>query len=123
MILTLNKLWINRVDTGEAISGGSGRDRSTGWSIDGSVRTFASGRRRSIAVAGVRGEVPRTMVALDLTTKDLLVSWLGTQVQMRDHRGQKWFGVFYAIDVAEYMHPGLYSATITLQSVTTVEGV
>jgi hypothetical protein len=123
MILTLNRLWLNRIDTGEAISGGSGRDRSTGWSIDGSVRTFASGRRRSIAVAGVRGEVPRTMVALDLATKDLLVSWLGTQVQMRDHRGQKWFGVFYAVDVAEYMHPGLYSATITLQSVTTIEGV
>jgi hypothetical protein len=62
-------------------------------------------------------------VALDFAKKESLIDWLGISVQMRDHRGNKWFGIFYGIDVAEYMRPDLYSATITLQVTTTVEGV
>lgn len=122
-VLTLSKLWINRMDTGEAISGASGRDRATGYSVDGNVRTYASGRRRAVAVVGLRAEVSRSMVMVDYATKELLVSWIGALVQMRDHRGNKWFGVFYAVDVDEYMRTDLYSIGITLQVTTTVEGV
>lgn len=122
-ILVLDKLWLNRVDTGEAIAGWSGRDRSTGYGVDGAVRTYASGRRRAISTAGVQGEVSRTMAYLDLATTDRLVTWLGAQVLMRDHRGQRWYGVFFNVAVSEYMLPTLYAATITLQTTTTVEGV
>jgi hypothetical protein len=121
--LTLSKLWINRMDTGESISGASGRERSTGYSVDGSVRTYASGRRRAVAVVGLRAEVTRTMVMVDYATKELLVSWIGALVQMRDHRGNKWFGVFYGVEVNEYMRTDLYSVAVTLQVTTTVEGV
>lgn len=122
-VLTLRALWLNRVDTGEAITGASGRDRDTSYSTDSTVRTYASGRRRAITVAGVKSEVSRSLVAINLATAERLVSWLDVQVQMRDHRGQKWAGVFHAVEVGEYMDPGLYSATVTLQVVTTVEGV
>jgi hypothetical protein len=122
-ILVLTKLWLNRLDTGQAISGASGRDRSTTYAMDGDVRTYASGRRRGVATAGVKTEVSRRMVSLDYATKEALISWLGVSVQMRDHRGNKWYGVFYAVEVTEYMRPDLYAATITLQVTTTVEGV
>lgn len=122
-ILTLNRLWLNRLDTGEAISGASARERGTGYSMEGSVRTYASGRRRAVATAGLQVEVQRRMIALDWATKEELVSWLGVSCQMRDHRGNKWFGVFFAVDVGEYMRPDLYSAAITLLTVTTEEGL
>lgn len=122
-VLNLTRLWINRVDTGDAISGASGRDRVTNYGMDGEVRKYASGRLRSVTTAGLRINVPRSLVALDFATKEKLVTWLGLNVQVRDHRGNKWFGVFYGVDVTDYMAPGLYAATITLLSTTTVEGV
>lgn len=121
--LLLQKLWLNRLDTGEAIAGASGRQPSTGYAMDGQVRTYASGRRRAVSTEGLKVEVQRTMVALDYPTKETLISWLGSSVQLRDYRGNKWFGVFFEISVGEYMRPDLYQATITLQSTTTVEGV
>lgn len=122
-ILVLNKLWLNRMDSGESLSGASGPDRPTGYGIDGGVRTYASGRRRAISVAGLRGDVTRSMVALDFATKERLITWLGLHVQMRDHRGNRWYGVFFGVEVSEYKRTDLYSAAITLQTTTTVEGV
>jgi hypothetical protein len=122
-ILTLNKLWINRMDTGEGIAGASGRTPTTGYSIDGAVRTYASGRRRAVSVAGLKTEVTRSMVALDFATKEKLIGWLGANVQMRDARGNKWFGVFFDVAVSDYMRPDLYSVAVSLLTTTTVEGV
>lgn len=122
-ILTLNKLWLNRMDTGAAISGASGRTPAAGYSMEGDVRTYASGRRRAISTAGTKIEVQRTLVALDYDTKELLITWLGASVQLRDYRGNKWFGVFFDVQVNEYMRPDLYSATFTLIGTTLIEGV
>ena len=121
--LTLRSLWLNRTDTGEAVSGASGRDRGTAYSIDGNVRKYANGRLRAVATTGVQTEITRTMVALDYATKEKLVTWLGVNVQLRDHRGNKWFGVFFTLAVTEYQQPDLYAAAITLLTTTTAEGV
>jgi hypothetical protein len=121
--VVLNKLWLNRMDTGEAISGATDRDRTQGFSIDLAVRTYANGRRRAISTAGLIGELPFRLLAIDLATKENLTTWLGIQVQARDHRGQKWFGVFGNLAVTEYMLPTLYAAAFTIQTTTTVEGV
>ncbi len=123
MILTLDRLWLNRTDTGEAISARSGDDRPTGYAVDGEVRTYAGGRRRAITTAGTKGSVQRTLEAIDLATADRLKGWLGLHVQMRDHRGQRWFGVFLSVDVREYKDPGLYSAAISLETTSADEGV
>ncbi|WP_045740865.1 hypothetical protein [Actinoplanes rectilineatus] len=121
--VVLNALWLNRVDTGEAISGPSARDRTTGYGIDGEVRTYASGRRRAITTVGTKAEVARTFVMLTAAQVDTLKSWLGAHVQLRDHRGNKWFGVFFDVTVGEYMPATMYSAQVTLHVTTTVEGV
>jgi hypothetical protein len=121
--LVLNALWLNLADTGEGLSGASGRDRQTTAEMAGDVETLANGRQRAFAVAGVKVSVTRRMVGISFAQKEKLMTWLGRNVQMRDHRGNKWHGVFYAVSVDEYMRPDLYAATITLLVTTTVEGV
>ena len=119
----LDRLWINRTDTGEAVSAYTARDRGQSFAVDLDVRTYANGRRRAISVAGEIGEIPYTLDMLSLATVTLLRSWVGVNVQVRDHRGQKWFGVFAGVQVGEHFEPGRYRATITLQTTTTAEGV
>lgn len=122
-VLTLTALWINRLDTTEAVSAQSSRERSQAHSIDMSVRTYSSGRRRAISVAGVHGELSWQLVSVPLATVTKLYGWQGIAVQVRDHRGQKFFGVFGGISVVEYMDTTLYSVGFTLQTITYVEGV
>lgn len=121
-VLPLTQLWINRVDNGQAVSAQSGRDRSQAYGLDLSVRTYASGRRRAISVAGEQGELSYPLLAVSLATITTLRAWKGILVQVRDHRGQKAFGVFGSVAVGEYMDPTLYRATITIQTVTYTEG-
>jgi hypothetical protein len=121
--LVLDKLWVNLVSSGEGISGASNRGK--GWTVemDLSVRTYASGRRRAIGVAGLKRELPYTLVAVYLPTRTYLEDWIGKTVQVRDNRGQKWYGVFAGLSVGEYMRTDLYTVSFTLLEATTVEGV
>lgn len=122
-VLTLTRLWINRLDTGEGVSAATDPSRSQSYSMDLDVRTYASGRRRAISVEGEKGEFSFQLIAIDLATVAKLRVWAGANVQVRDHRGQRWFGVFAGLSVGEYKAPLLYSATITLETTTTTEGV
>ena len=124
-ILLLDRLWLNRMDTGEAISARTDPDRSQSFTTETAVRTYANGRRRAISTVGEAGELTYTLIQLDLPTVTQLRSWAGANVnvQARDHRGQKWFGVFAAVQVGEYKDPGRYKASITVLTTTTVEGV
>lgn len=121
--VALGKVWINRLDTGEAVSGYSAADRSQSFQMQLDVRTYASGRRRSVATRGEQGELSFRLQMVGQTTKDQLRTWAGSAVQVRDHRGQKWFGVFNGIDISEYMEPTIYTAGFTLQLTTVDEGV
>lgn len=123
MILTLGKLWINRIDTGEAISGWSAQERSQSFQQALEVKTYANGRRRSVTAKGEQGELGFRLQMVDQTTKDLMRTWIGISVQVRDHRGQKWFGVFASVDAGEYMEPTLYNVGFTLQLTSVTEGV
>lgn len=121
--LTLTRLWVNLMSTGEGISGASNRKKQWTVDVDVNVRTYANGRRRAISSPGIRREIPYTMLAVALPTRDYLESWLGRNVQVRDTRGQKWFGVFGGLSVLEHMPPTLYDVSFTLQTTTTSEGV
>lgn len=123
-VLVLDKLWINRVDTGEAIAAiSSPSDRSQQHVTPVVVREYASSRLRAISTGGTRGQFTWRLVAIDQATKDKLISWEGAAVQVRDYRGQRWFGVFADVDVTEYESPTMYTAGFTLQTITVVEGV
>jgi len=123
-VLILNKLYINRVDTGELISGASGRGRTQAFGSPAyENRSYANGRQRTVSAVGETGHIPYTLIRMDLATCLKLRLWKKITVQVRDHRGQKWFGTFGAVDISEYMPADLYAASFTLDLVTFTEGV
>lgn len=121
--LTLQRLWINLVATGEGISAASNRGKEYTADVDLAVRTYANGRRRAISTAGVRRGFGYTLVAVNTATKAKLETWIGLTVQVRDVRGQKRFGVFGGITVTEYLPADLYTVAFTLLETTLTEGV
>lgn len=121
--LTLNREWVNLMSTGEGISGFSARGKGYTVEIEARVDTYANGRRRATSTAGLKRDIAVTLVAVSLPTKDYLETWAGQNVQVRDIRGQKWFGIFAGLTVSEYMDPTLYAVAFTLQGTTTTEGV
>lgn len=126
--VTLDRVWINHLDTGEAVSAKS-FDRSQSYDQDGEVRTFAGGRQRAFTVEGERGSFSFTLRKVSLETVEVLRSWKGLPVQVRDHRGQRWVGVFFEVTPVEpAVAPGApssywYDVAIPLRTVTAAEGV
>ncbi|MGW5556846.1 hypothetical protein ACWER9_06440 [Micromonospora sp. NPDC003944] len=127
-MLLLDRVWINRLDTGEAIAAGS-MDRSQQYEQDGEVTTFAGGRQRAIAIEGERGTFGVTLRKLSLATVEKLREWKGIAVLVRDHRGQQWTGVFFVVTPSEPpVAPGptagyWYDVALTVRTITASEGV
>lgn len=121
--LTLTQVWVNRLDTGEGINANSGRDRDREHAMAGDVRSYAGGRQRAYTVAGEQSKFEFSLRLLTQATVDKLRSWIGVPVQVRDVRGQRFFGVFFAVPVTEQSSPTLYDVSISLKVVTIVEGV
>jgi hypothetical protein len=119
--LTLVKVFVNRLDTGEAVSANSEPGRGRGHQLAGEVRTYAGGRQRAIATAGLRGQFKVVLRQVSLTTLAVLESWIGVPVQVRDHRGQRFFGVFFAVDTTE--HRTSWDVGLSVQTITLAEGV
>lgn len=122
-ILTLSKFWINRMDTGDAVSGYSDPDRSREHTIDGEVSTYAGGRQRAIHVKGERGTYSFTLKELTLADVETLREWIGALVQVRDHRGQRYVGTYFGVSIGEVRLSLVYEVSISLQMLSVVEGV
>lgn len=123
-VLNLTKVWINRIDTGEAISAQSGIDRPMSKEIMGDVRQYAGGRQRSFTQLGTSGQWQVPLRDITLSTVEMLEEWMGQTVQVRDHRGQIFYGVFFAVPRREHKGaPTLYDVTLTFRLVTVPDGV
>jgi len=120
--ITLNKTWINLLDTGVGLSFYTAHDRAQSKSVSGEVRTYAGGRQRSVTAVGTRSQVSILLRQVTQNDIDTLTSWFGKTVVVRDHRGRRWFGVFYTLDIADRRKKTLHDVTITVYSVTYVEG-
>jgi hypothetical protein len=121
--LVLDKLWINLMADGTGVAGASNRDKTWSVEVEASVRTYANGRRRAVTAVGVRRDIPYTLMIASQATYELLETWLGRSVMVRDNRGQKWIGIFAGLGVREYMRTDLYAVSFTLQGVTAAEGI
>lgn len=122
--LDLNRVWVNRWDSGEVVSAQSAPGRARSSSQAGEVRTYAGGRQRSISVAGQRGAFEFTLRRLTLAEVELLESWMGVPVQVRDHRGQRFVGVFFEVPAVERRDElDRYDVALSLRTVTVSEGV
>jgi hypothetical protein len=119
--LTLGKIWINRLDTGEAVSAQSA-DRAQDYEMAGEVRTFAGGRQRAFGRVGEVGQFAFTLRVVSLATIVVLRSWEGIAVQVRDHRGQRFFGTYFGVKVGEHKGTALYDVAIALHVVSVAEG-
>lgn len=122
-VLNLTRVWVNRIDTGAAVSAQSGIARNQVHSVDGEVSTWAGGRQRASITEGERGSFGVTLRLLTLDTVALLRTWVGVPVQVRDARGQRFFGTFFAVPITENRETNSYDVEITLVTLTIVEGV
>ena len=122
--MLLTKIWVNLLSTGEAVSAYGQIGRTSEFGLEGEVRTYAGGRRRSVTVEGERSSYSFVLQDVTLTQRDTLRGWFGQNVQVRDHRGQIFSGVILAAGLVERTYElDLYEISITLQSTTTPEGV
>mgnify|MGYP001152037133 CR=1 FL=1 len=121
--LELTTLWITLASTGQSIAAPSlGNNSEAG--LEGSVRTYAGGRRRYVGREGIVGQLERTLRTRPLTIATLLDSWTGQTVFVRDHLGQAWWGVFGKVTRrAVKGTDALFDLTITVELVTQSDGV
>lgn len=120
--LTLDRIWVNRWDTGQAVSGQSARDRGEAYSVDGEVRTYGAGRQRSITTQGEHGTYTFKLRMLSRANVELLRAWKGIAVQVRDHVGRRFVGVYRAVEISEYTgDPTIFDVAINLQTVSVDE--
>ena len=122
-VLNLTKVWVNRLDTGAAVSAQSDVQRTRVHSVDGEVSTWAGGRQRATMMQGERGQFTVTLVLLSMSTVETLRSWVGVPVQIRDARGQKFFGTFFAVPIKERREPDMYDVDLSIATVTVTEGI
>lgn len=122
-VLNLTMMWVNRLDTGDSVSGQSSIQRGRQHSVDGEVSTWAGGRQRASMTDGERGQFAFTLRILSLTTVEKLRTWIGIPVQVRDARGQRFFGVFFSVEPKEWRESAIYDVDIALRVITYVEGV
>lgn len=120
--LELRQVWINLLSSGVAVHGWSS-DRGRETSVDGEVRKYAGGRLRAVSSVGTRGSFAFKL--RDITNNDIemLKSWYGQPVVVRDHRGRVYFGVFFSVQETERKDVSLYDASLTLQEITYTLGV
>jgi len=120
--LTLTKVWLNLVSTGEAVSAYS-TGRSQQYSMDGEVRTYAGGRQRFVGQEGEHGQFTVTLRLLSLAQVTQLRGWTGRTVLFRDRRGQLMYGVFTQVTPTVEWKDGRYDVELPLRLVTQDPGV
>lgn len=121
--LTLNRVWINLLPTGEAVSAPS-NDRTRSYETKGEVRTYGGGRQRAILSEGTAVTFTFSLRLLSWAQVQTLIGWIGRTVQVRDNRGTRYFAVFTAVIPVEIpKNPTKWDAQLSLREVTYTEGV
>lgn len=119
----LPKVFVTLVSTGEDISGYSARDRSQEHEMTGEVRQYAGGNKRAVTSEGVMSTFGFTLRDMSLADIVTLKSWIGLTVQVRDHRGQRFFGTYFKVTPIEHSEIADYDVAITLNVVSYNEEV
>lgn len=115
--LNLTKIFVNLLSTGAAVSGQSAPGRGEVYEAAGEVRIYAGGRRRSIASVGEQGTFTFKLLMLTRADVDLLHTWQQQAVQVRDHKGRLFVGVYYGLTISEYRDRARWDVAITLHVV------
>lgn len=76
--------------------------RGSSTSRAGEVKTYAGGRTRVVTAAGRKATFPLTLQLLTDADVDLLDSWQGRLLLLRDGSGRREFGTVLAGEVTDY---------------------
>ena len=100
-------------------------ERGSKSDLDGAVRFYAGGRARVITTANRSAAFPLTLQLLSDADLDLLASWAGRLLLLRDGAGRRTFGTFLSLDVTDYWDPEgtLHDASLTFTELTYSEAV
>lgn len=120
--LQLDRVWLNLMSTGDALSAYS-NGRTRNMAVDGEVRTYGGGRRRSVTAVGRGNSMAFTLVNLQVLEMVTLENWLGLEVMYRDFRGQRFVGAYFSLEYREHKDPGRWDIGLTLNEVSWAEGV
>lgn len=121
--LTLNRVWINLLPVGEAVSAVSA-DRTRGYESKGEVRTYGGGRQRAITSEGLTASFGFTLRLVSWTQIQTLVTWIGRTVLVRDSRGTSYTAVFTSVTPVEIpRNPTRFDVQLAVRQVTADEGV
>lgn len=113
-VVTLTKVYITLLTTQDYVAAFS-TGRSRQHQMDGEVRTYAGGRQRAVTSEGIQGTFSFTIRLISLATVETLRQWIGQTVLVRDHRGQKFYGVFHVVTPIENQESAFYDVTIPLK--------
>lgn len=93
------------VIAGSGGSVGGGGQRLTNKTQDGSVRTYGTGRQRSVSGPATVSSYALALIHITVTQLAQLEAWMkaGTVLLFRDTYGQRAFGVLFG--VSEYFEP------------------
>ena len=100
-------------------------ERGSNPAIAGEVRFYAGGRRRVITSANRSATFPLTLQLLSDADLDLLDSWAGRVLLLRDGAGRRVWGTFLALDVEDFWDPEgtLHNVGLTFTELTYDEAV
>lgn len=129
--VTLQRMWLTSVVTGETLGWYTAPDREQSYSTRGEIRFYAGGIPQAVGSVGVAGDWKFQLLELTLADTAVLRRWLdaGVLLLARDYRGQTMYGTFFQLDLGEnkaltWDSPqNTYMATVVLQQVDVVEGV
>jgi hypothetical protein len=120
--LTLTKLWVNRMTTGEAVSAQHLPGADDTAIMSGRVATYSGGRQRAVSQEGIAGTWSVVMVQVSYADTEKLRSWMGETVLVRDGRGRKLWGVVLEVPRSPWKEQlDTYDVTMTVQLVTVDE--
>lgn len=114
--------WVTLLSTGQSVKGYTANGRSHQRSGDGETRRLAGGRFRAVGTLGVRRTQSFAIRDLSLTDVEMLESWIGQTVLVRDKRGRRMFGVYWSVPTTDRKDPSYYDVALDVTEVTYQEG-
>lgn len=120
----LDVVWVNPLDD---LSAGLQLDAVTGLSgddgTDGQVQVYAGGRKRLVSGIGRAGTRRLQLGLVDQATVDALVALAGRTVLLRDPRGRRVWGAWFAVPWTDRIITGDMDVSLDFTEVTVDEEV
>ena len=92
-------------------------------SVDGSVRSYANGRQRSVARSARPRQVAMSFTLVSSADAATLAGWAGRTVLLRDPFGFKMYAVYYDTVRTQQVFPNVNDLALTAHEITFSEAV